>query len=78
MFIDMIQNDININAGIIWNLLNEKGMLSIREINKHTNFRESLIYYSLGWLARENKICFFEIDESMYVELANNFKETYY
>ena len=74
----MLKNDIGINAGVIWHLLREKGNLTIREIGEYTHFRESFIYYSLGWLARENKIRFIEKGDSMHIELINNFTETYY
>ncbi|MDR2681179.1 MAG: winged helix-turn-helix domain-containing protein [Tannerella sp.] len=43
--------------------------MSIREIGEYTHFQESFIYYSLGWLARENKIRFFEKEETLYVRL---------
>jgi hypothetical protein len=74
----MLKNDIGINAGEIWHLLDEKGALSIREIGEYTNFRESFIYYSLGWLARENKVRFFEKGDIICVELINIFKEMYF
>jgi hypothetical protein len=74
----MLKHDIGINAGIIWQLLNEKGSLSIREIGEYTHFHELLIYYSLGWLARENKIGFFEKGDSVYVGLMNSYTEMYF
>jgi len=74
----MIKSDIGINAGIIWNLLSEKGKLSIRRIGEHTNYKDSLIHLALGWLVRENKIRFSEKNDTLYVELINNFSETYY
>jgi hypothetical protein len=74
----MIRNDIGIDAGTIWYLLSEKGALNVREIGEYTNFREAIIYYALGWLARENKIRFFEKGNSMYVELTHGHTEMYY
>jgi hypothetical protein len=74
----MIKNDIGINAGAIWSALNEKGSLSIREIGEHTHLRELSIYYSIGWLARENKIRFFYKGDFLYVELINNPAEFYF
>ena len=44
----MLKYDIGVNAGIIWNLLQEKGALTVREIGEITNFREvllSIVYY---------------------------------
>jgi hypothetical protein len=65
----MLRNDIGINAGTIWYLLDEKGALSISEIAEYTNFREPFIFYALGWLARESKILFFERGDTMFVQL---------
>jgi predicted transcriptional regulator len=74
----MIKNDIGINAGAIWRLLNEKGALSIEEIAEYTNFRLMYIHNALGWLAREDKIRFFEKSETMYVELTAHYQEMYF
>jgi hypothetical protein len=65
----MYQTDIGINAGVIWRLLSEKGELSIREIGEFTNYRESFLFLALGWLAREDKIRFYEKEGVLYVRL---------
>ena len=74
----MYKNDIGINSGVIWHLLSDKGALSIREIGEYTNYREAFILLSLGWLARENKIRFFEKNEMVYVELIHTISDMYY
>jgi len=74
----MYKNDIGINAGVIWRLLSDKGALSIRELGELTNYRESFIYLSLGWLSREDKICFLEKQGEVYVELTHSVTEMYY
>lgn len=74
----MIKNDIGINAGIIWQPLNEKGALPISEIETETKFSREYIFYALGWLARENNIVFFEKDDVMQVKLMNYFSEMYF
>lgn len=74
----MIKNDIGINAGTIWNLLSEKGELSINEIVELTKYRESYILLALGWLARENKVQFFDKNGSLFVSLNNPFSESFY
>jgi hypothetical protein len=43
-------------AGIIWNLLNEKGPLSMAQVVKQTGESRDLVMLALGWLAREDKI----------------------
>lgn len=52
----MLKNDIGINAGIIWQLLSEKGTLSIISIAEFTHFEMTSILLAVGWLARENKV----------------------
>lgn len=65
----MYKQDIGINAGVIWRLLSDKGALSIREIGEFTNYRESFLFLALGWLAREDKIWFYEKEGVLYVKL---------
>lgn len=67
----MRKNDIGINAGTIWHLLADKGVLSISQICEYTNSEEASVMLALGWLSRENKIRFLEKQEIMYVELKN-------
>ncbi|GAB6121724.1 winged helix-turn-helix domain-containing protein [Dysgonomonas termitidis] len=74
----MLKNDIGINAGIIWNLLAEKGKLTIREIGEFSDFKDSLINMALGWLSRENKVRFFDENGHLYIELNHSVSETYY
>lgn len=74
----MLKSDIGINAGIIWNLLAEKGKLTIREIGELSEFKDTLINMALGWLSRENKIRFFDENDHLYIELNHSVSETYY
>ena len=74
----MLKNDIGINAGIIWQLLSEKGELSIRELGELSNFKESFILLALGWLSREDKIHFFDKNGVLYVTLKHPFSESFY
>ncbi len=59
-------------AGAVWEVLNQKGALTVKEIKKETKLREKDIYAALGWLAREDKLKFTELPESndAAVELA--------
>ena len=45
-----------VDAGIVWEALNENGPSIIGDIVKATGLRRELVYGALGWLARENKI----------------------
>lgn len=74
----MLKEDIGVNAGIIWNLLSEKGMMSIRQIGESTGYQDRMIILSLGWLARENKLSFVEKHDTIHIELNAPFQEKYY
>lgn len=74
----MLKTDIGSNAGTIWQCLSEKGRLSLREIGELTNYKDSLILLSLGWLSRENKIHFSNINDNLYIELGTNSSEASY
>lgn len=74
----MNKNDVGTDAGKIWCLLSERGILSIRKIGEMTHYRESLIFLALGWLAREDKIRLFEKSGVLHAELKVPLPETYY
>lgn len=74
----LMMNDVGIDAGRIWHLLSEKGILSIRKIGEMTNCGESFVFLALGWLARENKVRFLDKSGILYVELNMPISETYY
>jgi predicted transcriptional regulator len=65
----MIANEIGLNAGKIWRLLNEQGDHSVKELKKKLKLSDSDIYMALGWLAREGKIFHFEKDDILMVGL---------
>ena len=56
----MITNEIGINAGKIWNILNKNRDMSIKLIKKSLTLDDKSVYMALGWLAREDKITFYE------------------
>ena len=47
---------IGINAGKIWEALNEKGPTEIKILRKTLKITEKEMYAALGWLAREEKV----------------------
>ncbi len=63
----MEKEKIGTDAGIIWQILNEKVNVKIIDLRKTTNLDIKDIYLALGWLARENKICFFEMEKESAV-----------
>jgi Winged helix-turn-helix domain (DUF2582) len=45
-----------VNAGVVWESLDQNGPSTIDNIVKATGLRRELVYGALGWLGRENKI----------------------
>ncbi len=58
----MKKKHIGTNAGIIWNLLNNKQSWSASQICEETGLSEKDVYCAIGWLAREDKIEIRETD----------------
>jgi transcription initiation factor IIE alpha subunit len=65
----MSTENIGINAGTIWNVLNEKGEMDVKVLKKSTKLSEKDLNMALGWLAREGKIEFNETEENLSVHL---------
>jgi hypothetical protein len=65
----MITNEIGLNAGKIWNLLNEKGEHPVKDMVKKLKLSTNDFYMAIGWLAREGKIFHFEKDGALMVTL---------
>ncbi len=45
-------------AGQIWRYLAEHGEISLRQLQRGTRLPERLLHMGVGWLAREDKLCF--------------------
>ncbi len=56
-------------AGKIWNLLKERGELSISGVASEVNASQSIAYMGLGWLAREDKLEFIKRSRGVFVRL---------
>lgn len=63
----MIKVKIGIDAGNIWQILNKKGSVKIIDLKKITKLDIKDIYLALGWLAREYKIQFSEMEKELAV-----------
>lgn len=63
----MEKRKIGTDAGTIWQVLNEKGNVKITDLKKTTKKDIKDIYLALGWLARENKIQFIEMEKELAV-----------
>ena len=56
------------NAGLVWNALNN-GALSTKAVKKATKLKEAELNQAFGWLAREGKIAFNEVEGELFVSL---------
>ena len=61
---------IGTNAGLVWNALNEGGKMSVKAVKKATKIKaEKDVYAALGWLAKEGKVAFEEVEGEWVVAL---------
>ena len=57
-------------AGKIWEVLNEKGELSAKDLKKATKMKsEKDLYLGLGWLLREDKINTVAVEKDIMISL---------
>ncbi len=61
---------IGTNAGLVWTALKEGGKMNLKSLKKATKIKaEKDMYAALGWLAREGKLAFEEIEGEIQVSL---------
>ena len=61
---------IGTNAGLIWNVLNEGGKMNFKAVKKATKIKAEIdLFAALGWLAKEGKLSFEEVDGEWFVAL---------
>ena len=60
---------IGMNAGLVWNALNESNNQAFKALKKSTKLKEKDLCAALGWLAREGKINMTEGAEDIFVSL---------
>jgi hypothetical protein len=65
----MLSEKIGINAGLIWAALAE-GELNVKALKKATKLAEKDLNMAFGWLSREGKVKFNEIEGELFVKLA--------
>jgi hypothetical protein len=65
----MLLEKIGNNAGLVWAAL-EGGELNIKALKKATKLTEKDLGMAFGWLAREGKVKFSEIEGELVVGLA--------
>lgn len=64
----MLLEKIGISAGLIWATLGT-GETNVKTIKKTTKLAEKDLNLALGWLAREGKVKFKEMDGELFVSL---------
>jgi hypothetical protein len=57
------------DAGRVWNVLNEEGTKSVKELKKLVKLNDKEIYAAIGWLAREEKLVFDLQETDLYLSL---------
>ena len=65
----MFTERIGSNAGLIWAAL-ENGEMEVKSLKKATKLTEKDLNLALGWLAREGKVSFREVEKDLYVAMA--------
>lgn len=59
----MNTDTIGMNAGLVWNALNDAQAMGVKQLKKVTKLKEKEIFAAIGWLAREGKIAIAVDDE---------------
>lgn len=61
---------IGINAGKVWSILDTTGYQNVKDLKNATKLIYNDLYAALGWLAREGKIVLEAKDKEIFVGLA--------
>jgi hypothetical protein len=69
-----VKDKIGKTAGEIWKILKKKKEMNVAELPKLLNEKSALVYQSLGWLAREDKIEYHTKAAKTFVSLAESEK----
>jgi hypothetical protein len=56
-------------AGKVWHTLKEDGELSTAQLKKKTGADDKTLWMALGWLAREDKLNFNQVKNTLKVSL---------
>lgn len=61
---------IGINAGKVWTILDKNGRQNVKEIKKATKLTDKDLYAALGWLAREGKVALEAVEKELFASLS--------
>lgn len=59
----MITEKTGVNAGKLWDLLNEEGALSFKDAKKKLKLTNPDLHMAMGWLSREDKLTVTDLKE---------------
>ena len=65
----MDREEIGLNAGLVWNALNESEGLTLKGLKKVTKLKDKQLYAAVGWLSREDKVTIEEVEGDLLVNL---------
>jgi hypothetical protein len=65
----MLSKKIGDNAGLVWAALQD-GEQNVKAVKKATKLAEKELNLAFGWLAREGKVKFNEVEGELFVSLA--------
>ena len=75
---EQMENFIRSNAEDIWELLCKRGQMTLRQIGEYIHCRDSIIFMSIGYLVKEDKIDIEDRFGTLYFESRNTITEIYY
>jgi hypothetical protein len=64
----MLNEKIGNNAGLVWTAL-QSGELNVKALKKATKLTDKDLNLALGWLAREGKVQFSELEGELFVAI---------
>jgi hypothetical protein len=64
-----MQEKIGSAAGKIWHTLDAKGGLSLAQLKREVNWKTPIFDWSIGWLAREDKVVITQGKRSFCIRL---------
>ena len=65
-----LKDKIGFDAGCVWKVLDSQGVKSIKELKKTAKLTERELYAAIGWLSREEKLTFQQVENELLVSLA--------
>lgn len=68
----MKKSEIGLNAGKVWLLLSDYAKWDYGTLKRKSGLKDKELGAALGWLAREDKIEFYQEEDELYISLGVN------